>query len=54
MILGKGYQSVVKGKTIETTTVVMINNNVKGSYNGNFKTVLDRVIASFSIKHNND
>lgn len=54
MFLSKGYGTVVNGKTIETSELVFIKNDVKCPYPGSFKSVLDRMIATFKIKHDHD
>lgn len=38
------------GKAVKHTTVAFINNTVKPAYETNFKTVLDRVIKTFTSK----
>ncbi|WP_345954324.1 hypothetical protein [Mucilaginibacter sp. PAMB04168] len=47
LFLSKTYM-VEDGKPVENTDLVLINNNVKPSYETNFKTVLDRVIKTYT------
>jgi len=45
-LLSKSYV-VEDGKRVENTDLVLIDNKIKPSYETNYKTVLDRVIATY-------
>lgn len=54
MILSKDYGTVVNGRRVEKAQLIFIDNSVKGSYQGSYKTVLDRMIATYTTKHDHD
>ncbi|MDN5287971.1 MAG: hypothetical protein JWR38_4245 [Mucilaginibacter sp.] len=47
LLLSKSYV-FEEGKPVESTDLVLINNDAKPSYETNFKTVLDRVIKTYT------
>jgi hypothetical protein len=54
MILAKGYNQVVNGKTIETSELIFIDNNAKSSRPGGPKLVLDCMKATYRVNHDHD
>jgi len=54
MILAKGYNQVVNGKTIETSELVFIENSAKSTRPGAPKLVLDCMKATYRVNHDHD